>query len=135
MPVLPGAEPYSADGGAVGVLVCHGFTGTPQSMRPWAEHLAGAGYAVRLPRLPGHGTTWQELNATRWQDWYAEVERAHAELAGRCEKVFAVGLSMGATLAGSPRRKATRSPASCSSIRLMAPSDSMPVSRSTSVGR
>ena len=99
MPVLPGAEPYSADGGAVGVLVCHGFTGTPQSMRPWAEHLAGAGYTVRLPRLPGHGTTWQELNATRWQDWYAEVERAHAELARRCETVFAVGLSMGATLA------------------------------------
>ena len=99
MPVLPGAEPYSADGGVVGVLVCHGFTGTPQSMSPWAEHLAGAGYTVRLPRLPGHGTTWQELNATRWQDWYAEVERAHAELTRRCETVFAVGLSMGATLA------------------------------------
>jgi carboxylesterase len=98
VPVLPGAEPYAADGGPVGVLVCHGFTGTPQSMRPWAEHLAAAGYAVRLPLLPGHGTSWQELNATRWQDWYAEVERAYTELARRCETVFAAGLSMGATL-------------------------------------
>ena len=99
MPLLPGAAPYSADGGPIGVLVCHGFTGSPQSMRPWAEHLAAAGFTVRLPRLPGHGTTWRELNATRWPDWYAEVERAHAELADRCETVFAAGLSMGATLA------------------------------------
>jgi carboxylesterase len=98
VPVLPGAEPYAADGGAVGVLISHGFTGTPQSLRPWAEHLAAAGYAVRLPRLPGHGTTWQELNSTRWQDWYAEVERAYGELAVRCETVFVAGLSMGATL-------------------------------------
>lgn len=98
MPVLPGAEPYAADGGPVGVVVSHGFTGTPQSMRAWAEHLAAAGYTVRLPRLPGHGTTWQELNATRWQDWYAEVLRAYDEVAARCETVFGAGLSMGATL-------------------------------------
>jgi carboxylesterase len=98
VPVLPGAEPFAADGGSIGVVVSHGFTGTPQSVRPWAEHLAAAGYTVRLPRLPGHGTTWQELNATRWQDWYAEVLRAYDEVAARCETVFGAGLSMGATL-------------------------------------
>ena len=54
--VLPGAEPYAHDGGDIGVLLVHGYTSTPQSMRGWAEHLAGAGYTVRLPRLPGHGT-------------------------------------------------------------------------------
>ena len=42
----------------------------PASMRPWAEHLAAAGYTVRLPLLPGHGTTWQDTNRTRWTDWY-----------------------------------------------------------------
>ena len=99
VPVLPGAEPYSHDGGDIGVLVVHGYTGTPQSMRPWAEHLAAAGYTVRLPLLPGHGTRWQELNRTRWQDWYAEVERAFAELRSRCTQVFVAGLSMGALLA------------------------------------
>jgi carboxylesterase len=102
VPVLTGAEPFAADGsgpdGRIGVVVSHGFTGTPQSMRPWAEHLAAAGFTVRLPRLPGHGTTWQEMNDTRWPDWYGEVRRAYTELEARCDQVFAVGLSMGGTL-------------------------------------
>ncbi len=76
MPVMPGAEAYSHQGGATGVLLCHGFTGSPQSLRPWAEYLAGAGLSVSLPRLPGHGTTWQEMARTRWEDWFAEVDRA-----------------------------------------------------------
>jgi carboxylesterase len=97
--VLPGAEPYAADGETVGVVLSHGFTGTPQSLRPWAEHLAAEGFSVRLPRLPGHGTRWQDLNATRWPDWYGEVERAFDDLLGRCDRVFAGGLSMGGTLA------------------------------------
>ena len=98
MPLLPGAEPFAADRGPIGVVLSHGFTGSPASMRPWAEHLAAAGYSVRLPRLPGHGTRWQDANATKWTDWYAEVERAHDELSARCEHVFACGLSMGGTL-------------------------------------
>jgi carboxylesterase len=97
--VQPGAEPFSADGGPVGVLVCHGFTGSPRTVRPWAEDLAAAGLTVRAPRLPGHGTTWQDCNRTGWRDWYGEVERAFGELSGRCERVFVVGLSMGACLA------------------------------------
>jgi carboxylesterase len=99
VPVRPGAEPYSADGGPVGVLLVHGFTGSPAGLRPWAEHVAAAGYTVRLPRLPGHGTTVQEANLTRWPDWYAEVERAFDELSGRCSTVFVFALSMGGTLA------------------------------------
>ncbi|MGI8761158.1 MAG: alpha/beta hydrolase [Jatrophihabitantaceae bacterium] len=98
MPVLPGSEPFAADRGRVGVVLSHGFTGTPSSMRPWAEHLAAAGFSVRLPLLPGHGTRWQDTNRTRWQDWYAAVESAYDELAERCDTVFAVGLSMGGTL-------------------------------------
>jgi len=96
--VLPGAEPIDLPGGPVGVLLCHGFTGTTQSMRPWAEHLSDAGLSVRAPRLPGHGTSWQEMNGTTFDDWYAELERAFDELRSRCETVFAMGLSMGGTL-------------------------------------
>lgn len=99
MTVLPGAEPYSHDGSDVGVLLCHGFTGTPQSLRPWGEHLAAAGYSVRVPRLPGHGTTWQEMNRTRWQDWYGTVESELVELSRRCSTVVVGGLSMGGCLA------------------------------------
>lgn len=96
--VLPGAEPIDLPGGRVGVLLSHGFTGTTQSMRPWAEHLHAAGLTVVAPRLPGHGTTVKDQNTTRWADWYAEVERALDDLRGRCDTVFAMGLSMGGTL-------------------------------------
>lgn len=119
-PVLPtAAEPFAADRGPAGVVVCHGFTGTPASMRPWAEHLAAAGYTVRLPLLPGHGTCWQDTNRTRWQDWFCTIERAYTEIAARCEQVFTVGLSMGATLA---LRLAQRHPASIRGLVLVNPS-------------
>lgn len=97
-PVPADAEPFAADGGQIGVVLSHGFTGTPASVRPWAEYLAAAGYTVRLPLLPGHGTTWRDTNRTRWADWYAAVEQAYDEVAARCSTVFAGGLSMGGTL-------------------------------------
>ena len=93
------SEPFEYDGGPVGVLLCHGFTGSPQTLRPWADHLAGHGFTVSLPRLPGHGTAWPDLARTGWRDWYAEVDRAFGGLASRCEQTFIFGLSMGACLA------------------------------------
>jgi carboxylesterase len=100
VPLMPGAEPVDlrADG-PVGVLVSHGFTGCPQSVRDWAEHLhAEGGLSVSAPLLPGHGTRWQDMNATTWQDWYDAVARAYDDLRSRCSTVFAMGLSMGGTL-------------------------------------
>ncbi|WP_069771275.1 MULTISPECIES: carboxylesterase [unclassified Streptomyces] len=99
MPVLPGAEPYRHEGGEVAVLLCHGFTGSPQSLRPWARHLAGQGLTVSLPLLPGHGTRWEDMALTGWQDWYAEVDRELRALRRRCARVFVAGLSMGGALA------------------------------------
>ena len=99
MPVMPGAEPFTHVGGTTGALLCHGFTGSPQSLRPWAEYLAGAGLSVWLPRLPGHGTTWQDMAHTRWEDWYAEVDRAFGELRAHADEIFVLGLSMGGCLA------------------------------------
>jgi carboxylesterase len=99
MPVMPDAEAFARAGGRTGVLFCHGFTGSPQALRPWAEYLAAAGLSVSLPRLPGHGTTWQEMARTRWEDWYAEVDRAFDELQAHCDEMFVMGLSMGGCLA------------------------------------
>ena len=98
MTLKDSARPLSVDGGKTGVLVIHGFTGSPASMRPWGQHLADLGHTVRVPRLPGHGTTWQELNRTRWQDWYAEVDTALTELRSKTERVVLCGLSMGGCL-------------------------------------
>ena len=99
MTVLPSAEAWSADGGPAGVLVLHGFTGCPQSMRGLAEACAAAGYAVELPRLPGHGTSVDDMETTRWDDWYTAAESAYESLRRRCDAVVVAGLSMGGTLA------------------------------------
>jgi carboxylesterase len=68
-------------------------------MRPWAEYLAAQGLTVALPLLPGHGTRWEDLRPTGWQDWYAEVDRELRALRERCAHVFVAGLSMGGALA------------------------------------
>lgn len=96
--VLTGAEPFSADNGPVGVLVSHGFTGSPQSMRFLAEQLAEGGLTIRLPRLRGHGTTPEEMGSSSAEHWIRDLEAAFEELRSRCEKVFVTGLSMGGTL-------------------------------------
>ena len=98
-PIIPGAEPWAATGGSHGVLVLHGFTGNPQSMRSLAEALAAAGFTVDLPLLPGHGTAVEDMMPTRWEDWSGAADAAYGALAARCDTVGVAGLSMGGTLA------------------------------------
>ncbi|MCW2844080.1 MAG: alpha/beta hydrolase fold protein [Nocardioides sp.] len=105
MTIHPLASPLSVDarpeltgGRRIGVLLSHGFTGSPASMKPWGEYLAAQGYAVEVPRLPGHGTTWQDMNKTAWADWYAEVTSAFEKLSGENDAVVVAGLSMGGAL-------------------------------------
>ncbi|MDJ0313266.1 alpha/beta fold hydrolase [Arthrobacter sp. H35-D1] len=92
-------SPGHGELGDIGVAVCHGFTGSPISMQAWSESLADAGFAVNMPLLAGHGSTWQELARTPWEHWYRDFEAAYLELAARCETVFVAGLSMGGALA------------------------------------
>jgi carboxylesterase len=99
-PFLPGAEPLSHVGTTdVGVLVIHGFTGNPISMRGIADTMVAAGHHVEMPLLPGHGTVIDEMLDTTWADWTAEVAAAHARLVERADSVVVVGLSMGGALA------------------------------------
>lgn len=90
---------YRHDAGPVGVLMCHGFTGSPASMRPWADHLVERGYSVEIPLLPGHGTSWQDANRTTWQDWFGAAATAFTGMTQRCDVVAVAGLSMGGCLA------------------------------------
>jgi carboxylesterase len=79
----------------IGVLLVHGFTGSPPSMRPWAEFLHSKGYTVRVPLLPGHGTKPEDLNRVKWQEWPAKVTVELSELRKTCDTIILIGLSMG----------------------------------------
>jgi carboxylesterase len=97
--VLPGAEAYEADAGPLGVVLLHGFGGSPGSLRGAAAWFRARDVSVRLPRLPGHGTSADDLARTRWKDWADEAGRALTALRERCERVAVLGHSMGAALA------------------------------------
>jgi carboxylesterase len=84
---------------ATGIALCHGFTGSPLSIEPWARHLAAQGFAVTVPLLPGHGTDWKDLARTSWRDWYGTFEESYLELAGQTSRCFVAGLSMGGAVA------------------------------------
>ena len=79
----------------IGVLLVHGFTGAPPSMRPWGEFLHSKGYSVRVPLLPGHGSKPEDLNEVKWQEWPAKVIHELNELQKTCDTIFLIGLSMG----------------------------------------
>jgi carboxylesterase len=97
MTIMPGAGAYWFEGNEVGCLILHGFTGTPQNVRPLADYLARRGLAVSVPRIAGHGTTVQDLDATGPGDWLGSAEQALADLRSRCATVFVAGISLGGT--------------------------------------
>jgi carboxylesterase len=98
-PIIAGAEPWSHTGdGQFGAVVLHGFTGNPSSVRGVADALAGAGFHIEMPRLPGHGTVVDDMLPTRWADWAGEAEAAYQRLAQRATHIVVVGLSMGGAL-------------------------------------
>ncbi|WP_432559147.1 alpha/beta hydrolase [Granulicoccus sp. GXG6511] len=97
--VRENAVGFTGGSGRVGVVLCHGITGSPFSLRAFADHLVAEGYRVALPLLPGHGTSWQQLNRTSWHDWFAVVDGALRALRRECDEVFVMGISMGGALA------------------------------------
>ena len=98
MTLMPHAQAWTRDGDDVGVLVLHGFTGSPMAVTPWGESLSAQGWSVSVPLLPGHGTRWQDMNNVTWVDWYDEANRALTELRSQCSRAFVMGLSMGGSL-------------------------------------
>jgi carboxylesterase len=96
--VISGAEEFAFGEGPVGALLVHGLTGSPQGLRSLGKHLSDRGIAVSGPRLPGHGTTWQDLNTRGSDEWVETVETAFEALRSRSDEIFLVGLSFGAAL-------------------------------------
>lgn len=83
---------FLLEGGWVGLLLIHGFTGSPTEMRLVGESLNQRGITVSAPCLPGHGTTLDDLNQRQWRDWSSHVAQEAANLQSRCETVFVGGL-------------------------------------------
>jgi carboxylesterase len=98
-PILTDAEPFTFHGGEVGVLLLHGFTGSPQGLRPWGEALHRGGLTVHCPLLPGHGTHWRDLAVTGYADWEEASLAGLSLLRERCERVVVCALSFGGALA------------------------------------
>ncbi len=98
--VIEGCEPISHScGGTTGVLLVHGFTGSPYSVKGVADALFASGIDVEVPRLPGHGTTIDDMIPTGWSHWSSSVADALGALGDRVDRVVLAGQSMGATLA------------------------------------
>jgi carboxylesterase len=97
-PLSVEARPELTGGRRVAVLLSHGFTGSPASIKPWGRHLGELGYGVEVPLLPGHGTSWEQLNTKTYSDWYAEITRVFEALRSTHDAVVVGGLSMGASL-------------------------------------
>lgn len=95
----PDPSAFVLSGGPVGVLLIHGFTGSPAEMRLVADNLNARGYTVSVPLLPGHGTTPAELDRQRAAMWSPHVRAALDDLRKACRVIFVGGLSLGSLLA------------------------------------
>ncbi|PKG23314.1 alpha/beta hydrolase [Niallia nealsonii] len=98
-PVMEGAESFFWQGNDIGVLISHGFMGTPQNVRYLGGEFAELGYTVYTPRLKGHGTHFKDMEKHNHKDWFADVENAYHFLKMRCSAIYVIGQSMGGTLA------------------------------------
>lgn len=97
--VLEGADEFSFGRGPIGALLIHGFTGSPDSLRPVGNFLAAKGIGCFGVRLPGHGTTWEDLGTRTSSEWVEAVETAYQKMTTEHDQVFVVGLSFGVALA------------------------------------
>ena len=96
---LPLAQPFDFPEGEHGVLLIHGFTGSPAHMRKIGDALRADGFAVRGILLPGHGTKPEDMARCSWQDWLLCARQAAREMRGKYRFFSVAGLSMGGVLA------------------------------------
>ncbi|MGG1674784.1 alpha/beta hydrolase [Neobacillus sp. NRS-1170] len=98
-PIIKGAEEFYYKESNIGILISHGFVGTPQSVHYVGEKLAQLGYSVLAQRLKGHGTHYYDLENCTHEEWFESLEKGYQKLTQHCSSIFVLGQSMGGTLA------------------------------------
>ncbi|WP_124728342.1 alpha/beta hydrolase [Staphylospora marina] len=97
--VVRSPEPFFYPEGKTGILLIHGFSGTPSELRPMGEYFKSRGFTVYAPLLPGHGTSPEDMEKTGWKDWWQAVLDAHDRMMREdLDHLFVAGLSMGGVL-------------------------------------
>lgn len=96
--IMSGGAPFYLPGNEIGILLIHGFTGTPIEMKRLGVFLNDKGYTVLGIRLFAHGTKVSDMNRAKWQDWASSVEDGYFMLQSSCKKIIVAGLSMGGAL-------------------------------------
>ena len=81
-----------------GIMLIHGFASTTYEVSHLAKFLEKHGFRVVLDNLPGHGTTIEDCNSTKYQEWISFAEKRFAEISIDCDEVCVIGFSMGAIL-------------------------------------
>jgi len=81
------------------IILVHGWSSTPYTIRKLGEYLNKKGYTVIGPRLTGHGTKPEDLDGVIWQDWLNDLGRVYKKTAQHYDKIFIAGTSLGGNLA------------------------------------
>tara|TARA_Y100000310_G_C20540812_1_gene743200 strand:- start:11 stop:772 length:762 start_codon:yes stop_codon:yes gene_type:complete len=85
--------------GDVACYLIHGFTGSPFEYEDLGVFLASKGISSVCDLLPGHGTTVEDCNNTKLNQWIEKVQEGYSKLTSQKKEVFVIGFSMGSALA------------------------------------
>jgi esterase/lipase/1-acyl-sn-glycerol-3-phosphate acyltransferase len=82
-----------------GVLLIHSYLSEPGEMHALASYLRRRGVWVYAPRLPGHGTSAEDLAGRKYREWVQTVETGYVLMSMICDRVVVGGVGVGGSLA------------------------------------
>ena len=83
----------------MGVVLIHSYLAVPEEVKALANYLRGRGIWVYAPRLPGHGTSAEDLAGRKHREWVETVESSYILMSIICDRVVVGGVAVGGSLA------------------------------------
>jgi len=81
-----------------GVVLVHSYLSLPKEVESIARSFRRKGYSVYVVRLPGHGTSAEDLATKKYQEWVEAVETAYAIMSSLCKYVIIGGVGVGGSM-------------------------------------